>query len=368
MARGNGAGRRWALVLTLVAVLAALPAVVAAWPATDADRSADEVRAAALASDTIPFSGYAEAAGGLALPETDQLDSIADLFSSRTSMRVWWRDPADSRVDVVTAGGETDVYRDAAGTWTWEYEANRATRTDAGPLALPSAPDLLPGTLARRLLSEAQPAELSRIGAQRVAGRDALGLRVAPADAAASVDRVDVWVDAATGLPLAVQLYAKGADQPALDTRYLDVDLAAPDSSVTTFSPPDQATVRRGDELRVLRNAAQNLNPVTLPDTLAGLPRRSIDGAPPTIGLYGRGVTLLAVVPVPGRLSRDLDRAAEQNPNAVRDDTGTRFTAGPLGILLVSGQGRAAYVLTGTVTTDALAQAAAELPELGGRP
>ena len=31
-------------------------------------------------------------------------------------------------------------------------------------------------------------------------------------------------------------------------------------------------------------------------------------------------MTLLAVVPVPGRLGRDLDRAAEQNPGAVRDE------------------------------------------------
>ena len=269
---------------------------------------------------------------------------------------------------MITAGGETDVYRDANGTWTWEFEPNRATRADAGPLALPSAPDLLPSTLARRLLSEADPVELSRIGAERLAGRDALGIRVVPADAASSIDRVDVWVDAATGLPLGVQLFAKGTDQAALDTRYLDVELETPSASVTTFAPPDGATVRRGDTLRVLRNAAQDLSPVALPDTLAGLPRRALEGAPPTVGLYGRGVTLLAVVPVPGRLGRDLDRAAEQNPGAVRDEIGTRFTAGPLAILLVGGQGRAAYVLTGTVTTEALAQAAGELPELGGRP
>ena len=93
-----------------------------------------------------------------------------------------------------------------------------------------------------------------------------------PADAASSIARVDVWVDAATGLPLGVQLFAKGTDQAALDTRYLDVELETPSASVTSFVPPDGATVRRGDTLRVLRNAAQDLSPVALPDTLAGLP------------------------------------------------------------------------------------------------
>ena len=91
MARGNGAARRWALVVTLVAVLAALPALVGAWPAADDDRSAAELRTAALASVDVQFSGYAESAGGLALPAADQLSSLADLFSDRTEMRVWWR-------------------------------------------------------------------------------------------------------------------------------------------------------------------------------------------------------------------------------------------------------------------------------------
>ena len=229
MAQGNGAARRWALVVTLVAVLAALPALVGAWPAADDDRSAVDLRAAALASTNVQFSGFVESSGGLALPVADQLDSIANLFSDRTEMRVWWRGPTDNRVDVVTAGGETGYYRDASGTWTWEYEPDRATRTDDAPLALPTPPDLLPNTLAARLLSEADPAELSRIGADRIAGRDALGLQITPADAASSVDRVEIFVDAGTGLPLRVRVFGKGADNPALDTRFVDLDITRPD-------------------------------------------------------------------------------------------------------------------------------------------
>ena len=334
MARGTGAARRWGLVLALVAVLAAAPAVVAAWPAADADRSAVDLRAAAIASESVRFSGYAESMGALALPETDELDNVADLFSSRTTMRVWWRGPTDSRVDVVTAGGETGVYRDASGSVTWEYERNRVTRTPAAPLALPEAPDLLPNTLSRRLLAEAEPGELSRIDAERIAGRDALGLRVVPADAASSIARVDIWVDAATGLPLQLRLVGKGAANPALETRYVDVEFAPPDASITAFTPPDGARLRQGDDLAALRTAGRGLPPIAFPSTLAGLPRRSIEGAPPEIALYGRGVTLLAVVPVPTRLGRDLQRATERNITAVRDDVGTRISAGPIGILL----------------------------------
>ncbi|CAA9337462.1 MAG: hypothetical protein AVDCRST_MAG48-3462, partial [uncultured Friedmanniella sp.] len=168
--RGRAAAPRWAAVGVLVAVLVSLPAVVGALPVEDTDVSAAELRAAVLASGSVGYSGYAESAGGLALPVTDQLTSVADLFSDRTTMRVWWRGATDHRVDVVTTAGETGVHRDAEGSWTWEYERATATRTAAAPLELPAAPDLLPPSLGRRLLSEAVDEEVSRIGARRVAG------------------------------------------------------------------------------------------------------------------------------------------------------------------------------------------------------
>jgi hypothetical protein len=359
-----GAGRRWSLVVALVAVLAALPALIGALPASGSRVSAADLRAAVLASADVPFSGYAESAGGLALPVTDQLTSLADLFSDRTTMRVWWRSAVNNRVDVVTATGETDVHRDTEGSWTWEYESNRVTRTDASPLALPAPPDLLPPTLGRRLLSEATDDELTRIDPIRIAGRDAPGLRLAPAEEASSVARVDLWADAATGLPLKIRVFAKGAAAPALDTRFLDLDLSAPGPEVTAFAPPPGATFVRDPQNEVLSEADRRLRPAALPGTLSGLARRSIEGAPAAIGLYGRGVTLLAVVPVPPRLAASLRQAAASSPSAVADELGVRLAAGPVSIMVVGSPGGSSYVLTGTVTLDALATAARALPDL----
>ena len=89
-ARGHGKAARWTAVGALVAALLALPAVIGALPASDSAVSAAELRARALASEALGFSGYAVAAGSLALPVTDQIGSVADLFSDRTSMRVCW--------------------------------------------------------------------------------------------------------------------------------------------------------------------------------------------------------------------------------------------------------------------------------------
>lgn len=347
-------------------MLLALPPVVGAFPASDADLPATTVRDAALASVTTPFSGFAESSGGLLLPVgTRRFASVVDLFSDRTRMRVWWRGPTDHRVDVVTAGGETGYRIDPQGTWVWQYEDARATRIDPEPLQLPAPPDLLPSSLGRRLLSEATDDELSRIGPRRIAGRDALGLRITPAAQASSVDRVDVWVDHATGLPLHVRLFGGGDDVAALDTRFLDLDVRAPDPSLTGFVAPPGVTPGGDPGRGVLERADRQLLPVTLPEELAGLPRRSVEGAPRAVGLYGRGATLLAVVPVSGRVGYDVARGLRGAPGAVVDGLGVRATTGPLGLLVVDTPGRGALVVAGTVTLDALSSAAESLAGTG---
>ena len=367
--RRPGAAGRWAVVAAGGAVLLALPPLIGALPASDTGTPAPELRARALASAAVPFAGYAQAAGGLTLPVSDQLTSVADLLSDRTTMRAWYRGADDWRVDVVTATGETGVHRDAGGTWTWQYEDDAAARTEATPLALPTAPDLLPSSLGRRLLSEATDGELSRIGAQRVAGRDALGLRVTPADEASSVSEVDVWVDAESGIPVRVQVSGDpGAGAPAVDTSFLSLDLAAPTAAVTAFAPPPGAEVRRDEQQADLLDAGRRFGPVALPATLAGLPGRQLDGAPAAVGVYGRGVTLLAVTVLPGRVGAALRDTLTADPDAVADDLGVRVSAGPLGLMLVDSPGRrSGWLLAGTVDADALATAAAELPPLPER-
>src|SRR5688572_2044965 len=141
-ARGHGAARRWAVVAGLVSVLVATPLVIGALPASDAAVSAADLRADVLASADVAYSGYAESAGGLLLPVTEQLTSVADLFSDRTEMRVWWRGPEDHRVDVITAAGETGTYRDECAIWTWEYERALVTRGEPTPFTLPVPADL----------------------------------------------------------------------------------------------------------------------------------------------------------------------------------------------------------------------------------
>jgi hypothetical protein len=114
--------------------------------------------------------------------------------------------------------------------------------------------------------------------------------------------------------------------------------------------------------------AGRRIRPVALPAELVGLPRRQLDGVPPGIGLYGSGVTLLAVAPVPPGLANGLRSALSRSPDAVVDELGTRVAAGPVALMIVEPPGRGPYVLTGTVTLDALASAATQLPDLVAAP
>jgi hypothetical protein len=354
------------VVGVVIAALASLPSLIAALPASDAATSAADLRSAALGSADVAFTGYAQAAGHLALPVGEQLTDVADLLSDRTTMRAWYRGADDWRVDVVTPTGETDVHADADGTWTWDYVHATATRTAPTPLALPTAPDLLPSALGRRLLSEATEAETSRLGAERVAGRDALGLRVLPAEEASSVAEVDVWVDAVSGVPLRVQVFARGAAgpdaQPALDTGFLSLELETAPADVTAFAVPPGADVREGQDAQLLQAASRagGADRLALPAALAGLDRRTFDGAPRSVGVYGRGITLLAVSPLPGRVAGPLRDALVVAPGAVVDDLGVRISSAPLGLMLIDGP-EGSVLLAGTVSLDALAAAATEL-------
>ena len=164
-----------------------------------------------------PTRGYAEAAGSLQLPVTDQFSELASLLGERTRLRVWWRSGDDWRVDAIKTAGEIDLFHSASLTTQWDYEAEEATTSVEQRIRLPRSSDLLPPQLGRLVLRDARPDEVTRIAAEPIAGVEAAGLRLVPAEPQSTIDHVDVWADPATGLPVRVEVYAEGADVPALD-------------------------------------------------------------------------------------------------------------------------------------------------------
>lgn len=361
--------RRWLVVLAGTALLAALPAVVAALPASSSDLSAAELLRRITASAGRPYSGYAEASGGLALPVTSRFTSLADLFGGRTQLRAWYRNADDWRVDAIGFAGESDLHHDESGDWTWNYESNTVDRTGspvAPQVRLPTAADLVPPQLARRLLSQALPNEASRLGSERIAGRSAPGLRITPDQPASSIAHVDVWADAATGLPLRVRVQGKQSGSAVLTSGFLDFSPAEPPASVTAFSPPLGARIS-SQPSRDLVTAIDQLGAVVPPGRLAGLDRNR--QLPPfgSVGVYGRGVTEFVAVPLPLRIAYSLGQELADAIHADPSEPRLSLSVGPLNLLLTTATRRdSSWLLVGTVTDQTLAAAAAQLPDHPG--
>jgi hypothetical protein len=358
--------RRWLVVGVLVSVVCALPWAVGAIPAASAKLSAQQLVQRIEGSASVAYTGYAESAGGLVLPITDSFSEIANLFGDRTKMRAWYHSPTASRVDAITYTGETDVYTDPRGTWTWDFEAEEATRSlsTTAAAAIPTPADLLPPAVARRVLSHAAPQDLSTIPAQRIAGRSAAGVRLTPSDPAATVARIDVWADEATGVALRVVIYGADANS-ALDTSFLDVDFAAPEPGLLVFVPPTGATVRidNGDLIGRLQQRG-GIGAISLPATLAGFARTG-DGGVDSVGIYGDTITSFVAIYLPERVSRSLRSTLRDATTTAVQDVGLSTTSGPISLLLADTGGRSRWLLVGTVTVPTLVAASTTLLPLG---
>jgi outer membrane lipoprotein-sorting protein len=357
------AARRWALVGLGVLLLVAAPFLVRAVPAHDDGTSAVALLHRIQGSRDVAFSGYVESGGSVGLPANDVLSGLTKLVGDTNKVRVWWRDPTRWRVSTLRTTGETDLVRTGNRMLRWVYESKNVTSVPDVAVRLPDTADLLPNELARRALSGARSGEVSRLPARRIAGRDALGLRLRPADPQASIARVDVYADPATGLPVQVQLFGRGARTPSVTSRFLDLSIGTPSSSALAFSPPADAHLR-SDDVVDLADAANRFASRVPPKTLAGLPQRAVPvgQARGAVGVYGRGPTLLLAVPLwhrsADRVREDLVRA----PGTREIDAGVLVAAPPLRLLLADAEpSGSAWLLAGTVTRTALVAAAEQL-------
>lgn len=360
--------RHWSAVGAGLLALGSLPAVLAAVPAGRAGTvSATALLARVRASATIAYSGYAESHGTLALPKVPRLSGVDDLFSGTTALRVWYADPNRFRVDEIGLVGETDIYQLDNGTWRWESDQRRATLIEGRPaVRLPRADDLLPAELGRRLAAAAKPEEVRRLGARRVAGRTALGLRITPRDPSTIVGRIDLWADRGTGLPLRVEVSGRNA-RPTMTTAYLDLELGRPGDRLTAFLPPADASLNTTSAPDIAA-AVDRFADFELPPTLAGLTRRErvtgIGGRGGT-ATYGEGYSLLTLLPLPPNVgSAILDSL--QGPPAVQlqiPGAAASAVSTPLVNAVLLNSGADFFLLAGSVRLPILERAATQLVE-----
>lgn len=354
---------RWAVAGVVAVLLVAAPLVAGAVGPSGNSIDAGRLRDLVQRSDSVMYDGEAQSTGSLALPALPNLADVSALFAGTTTMRAWYAGPGRYRVATLTTAGEHDVYRLPEGEYTWDYGANMLTELAGQPtVRLPRASDLLPPELARWILRSAPGEAVSTLPARRVAGIDASGLRLVPADPDTTIGRVDLWADPVSGLPVRVEVTARGQGNPVLVTGFEAVEQRpqvvttprpAPGSGFTVTNAPD------------ISRAFGSFGRTRLPGTLAGRPMRQAElGGVEGAALYGSGLSTFAVVGVPRNIA---DAAADAASKAGGTESGNAvlLSIAPLSLAIVRPPGtRRAYLLAGPVATPVLASAGDDLSRL----
>ncbi len=359
--------RRWLLVAAGLVIICALPVLVSALPvAAGHTVGAAQLRSRILASVNQPYSGYAETNGALGIPNLSELSDITTMLDGTTHMRVWQDSASAWRADVLSDIGEHDTYQLQGKTYVWDSGSELLTEViGSQPVRLPRAADLIPPALALRLLRDAgSTARMTSVPAERIAGRDAAGLRLVPTDPATTIGQINIWADAVSGLPLQVEITGRGSGRVVLRSRFLQLTFGRPPTEVLTpaHGPGTGFTVTSPGDIA---SAVGNLDDEQLPGSLAGRPRVPPPAAFREIGIYGSGLSTFAVITLRGRIGvRDL-RSAQNNggtPVAFAQGFGVQIATPLITVYLVHPYASFdTFLIAGLASPQLLAKAGAQL-------
>ncbi len=202
-----------------------------------------------------------------ALPQVGNPTSLASLLTGSHTIKVYYQDGKHFRLAVPQSMSETDLIRNDSTVWLWESAGNSVTKFTGGEVPasakakanaaahkrlapqLPDGTPLTPQQAANEALNAVGKTTVVSVQSTlTVAGQAAYQLVLAPKDARSTIGSVRIAIDGKTGVPLRVQVFAKGAASPAFQVGYTDISYVAPDPANLTFTPPPGATVSNGDK------------------------------------------------------------------------------------------------------------------------
>jgi outer membrane lipoprotein-sorting protein len=259
---------RWLVPAGIAAAIAAASlTTTAAANASDqpklAAKTAAELLVAVEQADPAGLSGTIVETAKLGLPDLSGLAgaggsggdsslSVESLVSGSHTMNVWYAGAEHQRFALLGQLSESDVIHNGTDLWTYSSTTRTVTHKKlsahdaAAPSSLASAaPALDPQAAAEKALAAIDPTTTVQVDrTARVAGQAAYQLLLSPKDTRSLIGSVRIAIDAATFVPLRVQIYATGATSPAVQVGFTDVSFNVPDMSVFDFVPPAGATVQ----------------------------------------------------------------------------------------------------------------------------
>jgi len=228
--------------------------------ADPAEKTPQQVLELAASSTVDTFSGTIEQSSNLGLPDVSGLSgstgssgsgssdgsdlaSALELLTASHTLRVYVDGPTQSRVQILDDMAERDAIRNGDDLWLYDSSDSTAVHstlpTDASTAPDDSAESLTPAELATRFLDAVDPSTDVTIGDPvTVAGRSAYDLILSPDSSTTLVSSVEIAVDADTGLPLSVDVFAQGSSDAAFHVAFTSLSLDTPSADLFDFTPP----------------------------------------------------------------------------------------------------------------------------------
>ncbi|MET9021191.1 hypothetical protein ABZV93_14505 [Actinopolymorpha sp. NPDC004070] len=265
-------------------------------------------------ADPAPFSGTVSQQSDLGLPKLPALDGgggssdLSSLVSGNHTLRVWFDGPQRVRLALLGTLGESDVVRNGSDLWLWSSQERSATHRTLPAKSEHAAPDpsKLPADLPKTPQEAADQAlkaldpttKVTTDGTAKVAGRSAYLLILTPRDSSSLVGQVRLAIDGARHVPLQVQVFAKGASDPAFQVGFTSISFTRPSADQFRFTPPPgtkvteagkesvrkhherSAPARSAQEPRVVGKGWTSVVVATMPSDQAGRPGGQPDGRP----------------------------------------------------------------------------------------
>jgi outer membrane lipoprotein-sorting protein len=247
-----------AVVVTGAAIAVSQMPIAQASPALPARTPAQLLAEIHSDAKVPPMTGTVVETTSLGLPQLPQFadpTSLTSLLTGSHTLKVYYQNPQHFRLAVPQTLSEVDVIRDGNTLWQWdsvtnsvnEYTWPKGALNDAAKQAKQNVPDLpvlTPQQAAQELL--AAVGKTTKVTVQTnvlVAGEPAYQLVLAPKDSRSLIGQVVIAIDGKYGVPLRVQVFAKGSTSPAFQVGFTQISFVPPASANLQFTPPPGATV-----------------------------------------------------------------------------------------------------------------------------
>jgi outer membrane lipoprotein-sorting protein len=314
-------------------------------------------------------------------PSGALLGQTGSALMSGASGRLWATNDGRGRLELQSDAGDVQV------VWNGDklsvYDASANTVYTA---TLPAQPKVgtdnnTPPTLdqiATWLTKLADHASISSAQPDNVAGQPAYSVTISPKHDGGLLGSAELAWDAATGVPLRAAIYAQGSSTPVLELTATDISYGPVSSASVDVSPPSGAkTVQLGgtstdqDTGGTTQPSTTGVDavqaaisfPLVAPETLVGLPRKTVQlldsgDSKGALVVYGQGLGATVVVERPAAAQTQGSQQLGALPKVSIGGATGHELATPLGTVLEFERAGVSYLIAGSLPT-AAAEAAA---------